>query len=295
MTQGPLRVVVVAYWPGAALTAFLDSLAHATKREVHVVVANNARDDESVHVPGVTVVDTGANVGYGAGANAGARDATEEWLVVANPDIVWCDGALDALLDATDRWPRAAAFGPAILTPAGDLYPSARGFPTLGRGIGHALLGWWWPGNPWTKAYRRESGGPVEAPCGWLSGSCLLVRRNAFEAVDGFDPAYFMYFEDLDLGRRLAAAGWQSVYVPDAVVTHAGGHSTQRHRAAMLRAHHASAYRYLSRQYAGPRWLPVRLVLRAGLAVRYALSLAVREIGAGAKPTRSGAALRKDA
>jgi N-acetylglucosaminyl-diphospho-decaprenol L-rhamnosyltransferase len=297
MTVGPVRVVVVAYWPGAALTAFLDSLSRASKRDLHVVVANNAADDAAVHEPGVTVVDTGGNVGYGAAANAGAAaggGGAEEWLVVANPDIVWHDGALDTLLDAADRWPRAAAFGPAILTPGGDLYPSARGFPTLSRGIGHALLGWWWPANPWTKAYRRESGGPVEAPAGWLSGSCLLLRRKAFDEVGGFDPAYFMYFEDLDLGRRLAAAGWQSVYVPDAVVEHTGGHSTRRHRSAMLRAHHASAYRYLAGQYAGAKWLPVRLALRAGLAVRYRLSLAVRGIGEGARPTRSGASLGRD-
>jgi N-acetylglucosaminyl-diphospho-decaprenol L-rhamnosyltransferase len=295
MSGDPVRVVVVTYWPGDALATFLTSLATATTRPVHVVLADNAPDDSVVRAAamtnGVTRVATGDNLGYGAAANAGARDGDEEWLVVANPDIVWHAGSLDALLDATERWPNGAAFGPAILTPDGKLYPSARGFPTLSRGIGHALLGWWWPANPWTKAYRRESGGPVEAPCGWLSGSCLLLRRKAFEAVGGFDKAYFMYFEDLDLGRRIADAGWQSVYVPDAVVTHTGGHSTQKYRAAMLRAHHASAYRYLSRQYAGPRWAPVRVLLRAGLAARYALSLAVRGIGEGARPTRQAAVL----
>jgi N-acetylglucosaminyl-diphospho-decaprenol L-rhamnosyltransferase len=267
MSHDPVRVVVVAYGPGDALAAFLDSLDHATSRETHVVVADNGSGDGAVEAaarrPGVTVVRTGGNLGYGGGVNAGARDAVEEWLVAANPDITWHAGALDDLLAATERWPDAGAFGPLILTPEGDRYPSARAFPTLGRGIGHALLGWWWPGNPWTRSYRQDS--HAEAPTGWLSGSCMLLRRKAFEAVGGFDPAYFMYFEDLDLCRRLAGAGWSSVYVPSAVVGHSGGHSTRHHADAMLRAHHESAYRYLSQQYRPPlRWL-----LRAGLWLRF--------------------------
>jgi N-acetylglucosaminyl-diphospho-decaprenol L-rhamnosyltransferase len=313
---GPVRVVVVTYWPGDALPAFLDSLAAATTRETRVVLADNGSGDGAPeHAaetrPNVTLVRTGSNLGYGAAANVGVRallraddgaddraDAgpdDEEWLVVANPDITWHPGALDVLLDAAARWPRAAALGPAILTPQGDLYPSARGFPSLGRGVGHALFGWWWPRNPWTRAYRRESGGPVEAPAGWLSGSCLLLRRSAYDAVGGFDPAYFMYFEDLDLARRLAAAGWQSVYVPTAVVEHTGAHSTKRSRNAMLRAHHASAYRYLASVYRGPLWLPVRLALRLGLAARFAASLVVTGVGEGAKPTRPGTVLDREA
>jgi N-acetylglucosaminyl-diphospho-decaprenol L-rhamnosyltransferase len=299
VSSGPLRVVVVTYWPGDALAAFLDSLSTATTRETHVVLADNGSEDGAPEAalvrPNVTLVRTGGNLGYGSAANVGARTGDEEWLVVANPDITWHPGSLDELLKATERWPSAAAFGPAILTPQGDLYPSARGFPSLGRGIGHALFGWWWPRNPWTRAYRREAGGPVEAPCGWLSGSCLLLRRDAYDAVGGFDPAYFMYFEDLDLARRLADAGWQSVYVPSAVVEHTGAHSTQRSRKKMLRAHHASAYRYLAGRYSGPAWLPVRLALRLGLTARYAASLVVSGVGEGAKPTRPGSVLRKDA
>ena len=305
----PVRVVTVTYWPGDSLAGFLTSLSAATTRPMSVVMADNGSGDGAPEAaaeafPGVSLVRTGGNIGYGAGANVGASvrvggaagpdGGYEPWLVVANPDITWRPGSLDELLKATERWPRGAAFGPAILTPEGDLYPSARGFPSLSRGIGHALLGWWWPTNPWTRAYRRESGGPVESTAGWLSGSCLLLRREAFDEVGGFDPAYFMYFEDTDLCRRLADAGWQSVYVPSAVVEHTGAHSTKRSRKKMLKAHHRSAYRYLAGQYRGPRWLPVRLVLRAGLAARYVLSLVVRGVGEGAKPTRSGDVLTKE-
>lgn len=302
MSRGRLRVrvVVVTWQPGDCLDAFLDSLPVATSAPVRVVIADNSSTDGAVERAatrdGVTLVRTGANLGYGGAANVGAAAlvdgrADEELVVVANPDLVWHRGALDALVSATERWPKAAAFGPAILTPGGELYPSARSFPSLSRGIGHALLGWWWPRNRFTQSYRRERRDPVEATAGWLSGSCLLLRRGAFEEIGGFDPAYFMYVEDLDLCRRLARAGWDSVYVPAAVVTHVGGAATRQAKPAMLKAHHRSAYRYLCSEYTGLRWLPVRVVLGAGLAARYLLSLVLRPVREGPPPTRSAEVL----
>jgi N-acetylglucosaminyl-diphospho-decaprenol L-rhamnosyltransferase len=288
-----LRVVVVTYSPGATLGTFLASLAGATTASYEVVLADNGSTDGSVEAAvtdGVRLLRTGGNVGYGRAANLGAADADTGWLLVANPDVVLHPGALDELMKAHARWPQAGAFGPLIRTPQGGLYPSARNLPSLGRGIGHALLGWWWPSNPWTKAYRNEQGDPVEGEVGWLSGSCLLLRTSAFDAVGGFDPTYFMYFEDLDLCARLTRSGTACVYVPTAVVEHSGGHATQRDPAvarAMLRAHHASAYQYLSRQYPRPVQAPLRWVLRAGLFARYLVGIATPKVGDGAQPTRS--------
>ncbi|MEO7060558.1 MAG: glycosyltransferase family 2 protein, partial [Lapillicoccus sp.] len=235
--------------------------------------------------PGLDLVVAGSNLGYGGGANLGAVGAREPWLLVVNPDIVFRPGAIDALLDAAGRWPRAGVLGPRIITD-GKLYPSARELPSLGRGIGHAIFGWVWPSNPWTAGYRREREEPRESRTGWLSGSCLLVRREAFEEVGGFDEAYFMYFEDTDLCQRLGQAGWDVVYAPDSVVDHHGGHSTASRRTAMSKVHHQSAYLYLSRAYPGPVYLPLRVVLRVGLWARYQVSRWVSRVGEGAQPTR---------
>ena len=122
----------------------------------------------------------------------------------------------------------------------------------------------------------------------------MLLRRKAFAEVGGFDDGYFMYFEDLDLCRRLAEAGWSSVYVPSAVITHVGGAATRHAKPAMLRAHHRSAYRYLARQYAGPRWLPVRALLACGLAARYLLARVLAPVREGARPTRPATVLKED-
>lgn len=283
----PVAVVAVTYSPGESLDTFLDSLYTATNRTLEIVLADNGSTDGSVQAaarrPGVRVVETGGNLGYGRAANLGVRATTAQFVVVANPDIEWEPGSLDELVAAAERWSRGAAFGPLIHTPEGVVYPSARALPSLGRGIGHALCGWWWPSNPWTAAYRVEREAVRERTAGWLSGSCMLLRRDAFDAVGGFDPGYFMYFEDLDLGDRFGQAGWQNIYVPSAVVCHTGGHATSRNAARMAAEHHRSAWRYLSRRYSGWRWLPVRLALRVGLAARSLLARRVPRVAAGAQ------------
>jgi N-acetylglucosaminyl-diphospho-decaprenol L-rhamnosyltransferase len=272
-----LAVVAVTYSPGETLEPFLDTLAKATTRPVRVVLADNGSTDgapeRAAERENVTLVRTGGNLGYGAGANRGvaALGAEYGWVVVANPDLEWGAGALDTLLEAARRWPRGGAFGPLIRNPDGTTYPSARLLPSLGKGIGHAVLGRVWPRNPWTLAYKQSDTEVAERTAGWLSGSCLLLRREAFDSAGGFDPRYFMYFEDVDLGDRLGRAGWLNVYVPAAEVVHIQGHSTARASAAMLAAHHESAHRYMADRHRGWRWAPVRAVVRAGLAVRLKL------------------------
>ncbi|MCD2197438.1 glycosyltransferase family 2 protein [Actinomycetospora endophytica] len=270
-----LAVVVVTYSPGDSLAAFLDSVVDATDRPVRTVLADNGSVDgvpEAAASAGrAELLGMGENLGYGAAANRAVAglDRSVGWVLVSNPDIVLGAGALDTLLEAAERWPRAGSLGPLIHTD-GEVYPSARLQPSLGRGIGHALFARVWPGNPWTRSYRQE-GSVEERTAGWLSGSCVLLRREAWDSVDGFDPRYFMYFEDVDLGDRLGRAGWLNVYVPDAQVVHTGGHATTRDdgtSARMLREHHRSAYRFLADRYSGARWAPLRGGLRMALAAR---------------------------
>jgi len=289
-----LAVVAVTYSPGPALAAFLDSLPSATAEPVQVVLADNGSTDGAPEAAAeraeVRLLPTGGNLGYGRAANLGVAATTGDWVLVSNPDVVFTPGALDELIKVAHRWPRAGAVGPLIRDENGVIYPSARDLPSLGRGIGHAVLGTIWPGNPWTRSYRREQE-PVERAAGWLSGSCLLLRREAFDSLGGFDPSYFMYFEDVDLGERLTRAGWLNVYAPSAAIVHTGSHATKRHKQAMFREHHRSAYRYLSRHYPGPAWLPLRALLWLGLQARARLApplidLVQRRAAGTSKPDR---------
>ncbi|WP_051515907.1 glycosyltransferase family 2 protein [Candidatus Blastococcus massiliensis] len=290
--DAPLRVVVVTFSPGDTLAGFLDSLALATTRPYEVVLADNGSTDgvperAARERPEVSLLRTGGNIGYGAAANAALAGHDSGYAIVANPDVRFEPGSVDELLAAAGRWPRAATLGPAIRTPEGAIYPSARELPSLSTGVGHAALGWVWPTNPWTARYRRERDELTERPAGWLSGSCLLVDLAAYASVGGFDPGYFMYFEDVDLARRMGQRGWLHVYVPTAVVTHEGGHATRRSARRMQRVHHTSALRYLSADWPRRRHAPLRAALRAGLGARMLLSYVSSRVDEGAQPQQT--------
>lgn len=274
-----LVVVTVTYSPGSHLDRFLATLSHATDRPVTVVMADNGSTDGAPEQalerhPNTRLLRTGGNLGYGTAVNRAVAAieqdsaADPDFLIVANPDVQWGPGSIDALLEAAGRWPDAGALGPLIRDPDGSVYPSARHLPSLVRGGMHAVIGPFWRSNPWTAAYRQDREEPSERPVGWLSGSCLLLRRAAFDQVGGFDERYFMYMEDVDLGDRLGRAGWRNVYVPAAEILHDKGHSTGRDPARNLAAHHRSTYTFLSDRYG--RWwqAPLRAAIKIALAVR---------------------------
>ena len=224
----------------------------------------------------VRLLRTGGNLGYGSAVNRAAEEYLAEsdysdFFVVANPDVQWGPRSIDLLLEAAARWPRAGALGPLIRDPDGSVYPSARHQPSLIRGGMHAVVGPFWKSNPWTAEYRQERQDPSERPVGWLSGSCLLLRRSAFEEISGFDERYFMYMEDVDLGDRLARAGWQNVYVPAAEILHDKGHATGRDPARNLAAHHVSTYTFLSDRYPRRWQAPLRWTIKTALAGRAGL------------------------
>ncbi|MDO5024999.1 MAG: glycosyltransferase family 2 protein [Trueperella sp.] len=267
-----LRVVTVAYNSGDELLTFATSLTRAAIAfDYELVVVNNGDSRCSfaaLQEQGARIIEPGKNLGYGQAANLGARDFVGDWLLVVNPDVELQPDTLANLLAAAERWPQAGALGPMLLTPAGEIYPSARSFPRLVTGIGHAILAEAFPNNPFTSSYRKNSDPHTEYPVDWLSGACLLLRHQAFVEVGGFDPEFFMFFEDTQLGEALAGAGWQSVFVPSARVVHDQGKSWRDQPAAMIAAHHHSAYQYLRRIYSAPWQAPLRGILWLGLQLR---------------------------
>ena len=281
MSVGPshtpaVGVVTVSYGSAEVLDQFLTSVAGATSGPVAIVVTDNRAPDREVERiadrAGAHYLPLPRNGGYGAGMNSAVAElpAEVEWVLISNPDVSLGAGSIDALLSCAVSDPTIGAVGPAIMTD-GEVFPSARAVPSLRTGIGHALFANIWLGNPWTRAYRRDSSSdPVRRDTGWLSGACVLVRKSAFDQLGGFDDGYFMYFEDVDLGYRFGKAGYRNVYEPASVVVHTGAHSTSDHSARMIAVHHQSARRFLSRRYSGWYLWPVRVALIVGLDVRSA-------------------------
>lgn len=281
----PLGIVTVTYSPGRHLPALVESLPD----NVVLILADNGSVDgvpEEVAASDdrVILVPTGGNIGYGGAANRGIAELArmgergevrDDYVLLVNPDVTFDPGAIEALLDCAGRTPRAGSVGPRIEEPDGSTYPSARAVPELVSGTGHALLADIWPKNPFSRRYRDDSDMDRERDAGWLSGSCLLLDRQAFDSVGGFDSRYFMYMEDVDLGDRLGRAGWRNVYCPTSVIRHDQGHSAKQYRKRTLMAHHESAYRFMSDRLPGPGRAPVRWALKAGLWLRVRLILAI--------------------
>jgi len=274
-----VSAVVVNHDAGDTL---LECVASLRKEGVsEVVVVDNASTDgspERLHAadPRVHLVRTGANLGYGAGANRGIAVSTGDLVVVSNPDVAVHPGALDVLGDALRAEATLAIVGPCIVESDGTRYPSARRFPSLVDAAGHALLAGLVPQNRFTRRYRmgdalsHDTGRGV-TEVDWVSGACFLARRKALEELGGFDESYFMYAEDADLCWRAHRAGWGVAYVPEAVVTHVQGVSAARRPYRMLLAHHRSVFRFARRTSSGWRratlpvvavFLAVRLVAR---------------------------------
>ena len=273
--SGHVAAVVVDHDAGPLLEGCVRSLLADGATPV-VVVENGAAGSaaaslEKIPAEGpptpVRIVRPGRNIGFGAGVNRGlaalAGDPSPpEWVLVSNPDLVVHAGALAALRRALESERAWALVGPRIFTETGEVYPSVRTFPSFTDAAGHALLALFNPANPFTLRYNPGTpDGAVVTGAGWVSGSCFLARRQALEELGGFDEAYFMYAEDMDLCWRAHDAGWGVGFAGTAEVTHVQGVSTARHPYRMMAAHHRSALRFTFRTTRG--WRRAALPLAA--------------------------------
>ena len=275
-----VSAVVVNYNTRDDLVDCVRSLRAAGVAEV--VVADNDSHDGSAEAlaaadPDARLVRTGGNLGFGRAANRGAAVARGEYLLISNADITVHADAVEALVAAMEKDRRLAVVGPLIVNTDDTVYPSPRVFPRLRDAAGHAFLGLVLPRNRFTRRYRLldiDRSVP-SSDVDWVSGSCFLARRVAWDALGGFDEAYFMYAEDVDLCRRAKDAGWRVGFEPAARVVHVQGAATSQVPYRMIVEHHRSLLRYSARTARGPKraLLPVVAV---ALAVRAVLACAHR-------------------
>jgi N-acetylglucosaminyl-diphospho-decaprenol L-rhamnosyltransferase len=271
--------VIVNYNARDHLLGCLRSL-RADGIERVVVVDNESHDGSADAVaradPDAVFMSTGANLGFGTAANRGVAATDTEYVMILNPDAVVEPGATKMLAEVLDTEPGVAIVGPGVENPDGTLYPSARRFPDLTVAIGHAFLGFVWPENRFSREYKmldqdRRQSSDVD----WVSGTCMLARRSAFDEVGGFDEAYFMYVEDVDLCWRLGRAGWRVGYEPRARVVHTIGASSELAPYKMIAAHHRSLYRFAAKTTPG-RGRALLPLVGLGLAARTVLAWAQR-------------------
>jgi len=237
-------VVIVNYrTPDLSERAARSALADGA---TEVIVVDNASGDDSVeHLRAIAdervhVVANPTNAGFGTGANAGARVATGDVLVFLNSDASVRPGSLASMAFAVEDAGSRAIVGPRLVGEDGEIQRSAGlvpkpddllirglGLHHLGRAIGSLpVIGRIVGRHRISAEYHQaiEATEPIDVTM--VSGACMAIGRAAFEKLGGFDERYFMYFEDADLCRRAARAGWPVRYLPGAVVDHVGGASS---------------------------------------------------------------------
>ena len=245
-----------------------------------VVVDNGSADGTPAFVrerfPEVRVVEQ-PNLGLAAGWNRGIAELGDavEHVLVLNADAWLLPGALDELVAASVRHPRAAAVVPRLENPDGSLQRSVRGFPTPWRiATEYLYLRKLAPGSRAVNAfYGAGFGHDVEQEVEWAMGACLLVRRSAFVEVGPFDERYFLFSEEVDWYRRAADRGWTCVFVPTARCAHVGGAS---HGGRLFRENVRGHLRYLDAHEGRRAAERGRRVMWAGVAIRALMARGAR-------------------
>jgi len=225
-----VSVVLVNYNGRHHLERCLPALARTHEVPVETIVVDNGSSDGSLewlaaHHPEVRVLPMGANLGFGAANRRGAEAATGHWVALLNTDTVVEPGWLRPLLTTlmADPGIGAACSTLRLLGHPEVLNARGGGMTKLGLGFDHDF------GQP------ADGGAPELADCLFPTAAAMLMRRRDFESVGGFDPAFFMYHEDVDLGWRLWLEGLRVVAVRDSIVGHAFGGTLRRERSLAWR------------------------------------------------------------
>ncbi|MDO9006025.1 MAG: glycosyltransferase family 2 protein [Aquabacterium sp.] len=199
----------------------------------HVTVIDNASSDDTVaqvreHLPHARIIVNERNRGFGAANNQGVWAATTEFVLLLNPDcVIGADDGI-AMIQAADRYPKASAIGPQL--------SGKRGYLDLSYG--------WTPGS-WSP---KGPGAEADTCVGFISGACMLIRREAMIQIQGFDEDFFLYQEDTDLCMRLAQQCGELILAPKATVKHLSRSSSSgkgRFKAEYLRGYHHIQSKFL--------------------------------------------------
>jgi GT2 family glycosyltransferase len=239
----------------------------------------------------VRFIAESGNPGFAAAVNRGIRDCTTPYVIVLNPDCVLSGPIRKPLASYLDAAPDVAVAGPRLLDRDGRLQASGRRFPDLTTAFGgrRSWLTSTAPGN-WFSRRNLLLSADDTAPkqVDWVSGACMIIRREAFEQAGGMDERFFLYWEDADFCRRLAHAGWRTMWHPDAEVTHIGAGSSRFAPYRSLIAFHQSAYRYY-RKHAGSIGLCGAPLVALLLGVRLVSALTYARLRAGWRPRQTAA------
>lgn len=220
------------YFLKDALSSILEN---PPKSSYEIIVVDNGSTDGSVefvktNFPRVRVIANSKNLGFAAANNIAIKNSSSKFILLMNSDCKVYKDSLDRLLDFMDENPGVGIVGPQIVNSDGSIQLSCRRFPSMINAGFHSLLTDIFPNNPFSRKYKlvdaqRDKPFAVD----WVSGSCMLIRREALSDIGLLDENYFMYVEDIDLCYRMWVKNWGVFYFPYAkVLHHIGGSSKEK-------------------------------------------------------------------
>lgn len=214
------------------------------------------------HFPEVTLIESGANLGFAAGNNLALRQAIGRCILLLNPDTLVAPGALVALVAFLNTHPNFGIVGPLLVDGSGHVQPSWADFPTLRSEllVGH-------------RRHRKPLPGGDAYEVDWIAGACMAVRPEAIKTVGLMDERFFLYTEETDWCLRFHQAGWRVAFFPEVRVVHLEGSSTVKDapRASFLLYH--SKMLYFDKHYGRAMAQVLRLSMVALAPLRAAWSL----------------------
>ncbi|MCY4115176.1 MAG: glycosyltransferase family 2 protein [Chloroflexi bacterium] len=277
-----VSIIIVTYNVPDLLQRCLATIPDSTGGlSAEVLVVDNGSGygtwDSIVSRPDVQAIRGSRELGFGRGNNLAASRARGRWLLFLNPDTEFTPLGLRRLVERGDADPALGILGPRLELADGSLDPAAcRSFPTPASAALRLLR---WPRRLPPRGVRPYNVAPSsrrEAMVDAVSGACMLVRAEAFRRVGGFDPQFFTYGEDLDLGYRIRQAGWPTLFVPSVVVRHLKRQST-RQRAVRARVEFYRAIWLYYRKHRQRDGVWLRAVVTAAIVV-LALGAVARQV-----------------
>ena len=290
-----IAVVIVGINSCDYLQRCVESLARVEWKgySYRIVYIDNASADGSVELmrsryPDIIVIANDSNRGFCAACNQGVEATNSRYIYLLNNDTITCPDSVVLLADFLEENPDVAAAGNRLLNPDMSDQWSARRFPTWLSAITgrNSWLGRIFPDSELVQSslYKDQISGRDPFPVDWIPGSCTLVRRNAYEQVNGL-PETMHYWSDAVFCHRLRKAGWEIYLVPKAKLIHfegkGTGGKTTTVRCWLIRDFHRGAYRFYCEYYRLRLWNPIRWVAGLGLSLRAGLLIVGNYIYSG--------------
>ncbi|GAB4031442.1 MAG: hypothetical protein Fur0012_08630 [Elusimicrobiota bacterium] len=260
-----ISVIIVSFNCREMLSACLKSIYESDLRDFEVIVTDNASSDDTVEMlsrlyPQVKLIQNKINIGFGAACNLGAEAAQGGWLFFLNPDTEVKIETFTALSRFIDSHPAACAAGAKLLWPDGSYQDSYKRFFSPFFSMMELFeLHYYFPKNPFNLRvnYNFEIFNKI-TKVDWVIGAALAVKRECFKTVGGFDPDFFMYFEETDLCRRIAQRGGEVFFIPDCEVIHKKGKVSEKTNVRSV-AYYKSMYLYHSKSSSAAAGILIRI------------------------------------